>query len=176
MLLIVEDGSIVPGANSYGTRERAGEYLGARGHVEWPTLTEEQQDATLIRAADVLNSYGLKGAPVDYFHSMTMPRVGLEFAPGVPVPEDFIPQQFERAQFEIAGAIAVSETDPLEAVDRSKGAVTSESVSGAVSISYAEPAKAAYDGPTGFPAVDALLKPFLAASGGGFTIIEKGRG
>lgn len=176
MPIIVEDGTIVPGANSYGTREGATEYLVARGHVEWPTLTEEQQDALLIRAGDVLNSYGLKGSPVDPFHTMTMPRIGLEVAPGVGVPQTVIPSQFVRAQYEIAGAMASSQEDPLEKVDRSAGAITSVSVAGAVSVGYSAPDANQYSGATGFPAVDALLAPFLSNQGGSFFAVEIGRG
>ena len=175
--LIVETGTIVENANSYVDLAFADAYLTSRGNTVWAGVGEDAKAAALIRAADVLNGYRWKGQPVEPGRVMAWPRKGVDYSPGNPVPENVVPIQVQNAQCEIAAASMSEEgaNDPLAQVDTTKGAVTSEKVD-VMAVSYAEPSTNSYLGVTGYPAVDGLLRAFLASSGRGFGIVEIQRG
>lgn len=173
--LIVEDGSMKDGANTYATTAQADAYLAARGAEKWAELDDDGKTIALIRAADTLNSYNWKGVTAKPGRVMTWPRKGVAYADGTPVKEDEVPLQIVNAQCELAGAIVTNEADPLAPVDTTVGAVTSEKVD-VIAVSYAEPDSNAYTGITGYPAVDGLLKQFLRGGSGRFGVVEVGRG
>lgn len=182
--LIIEDGSLPVGANSYADIAAADAYALARApaaaeFAAWLAADTARKTALLIRATDVLNSYAWKGAPVLAQRLMAWPRAGVAYADGTAVGAEAVPPQVAQAQCELAAAL-LNGAEPLAAVDTTRGAVLSEGVAG-ISISYAAPDSGSHAGSTGFPAVDALLRGFLAASGGcggngGCGMTEAGRG
>lgn len=173
--LTVEDGTMPEGANTYADMDFVNAYLASRGVAGWAEADADSRAAALIRAADVLNSYYWKGETAEPGRVMTWPRKGMCYAGGVGVPENSVPVQVQNAQCEIAGAVIAGDTDPLAQVDTAKGAVTSEKVD-VIGVSYTDPSTNSYSGKTGYPAVDGLLRPFLGGMGGGFGIVELGRG
>ncbi|KAL1110000.1 hypothetical protein AAG570_014016, partial [Ranatra chinensis] len=160
MTLIIEDGTMPAGANSYATVAQADDRLIARGNTKWGSLTLQDKEKILLQACDVINSYSYLGKTTLPGRIMAFPRIGIEYSEGVPVPENFIPLQVIYAQIEIAGSMASDSFMPLKRVDTTKGAVTSASVD-VISVSYSDPVKSSYQGTTGFPYVDSLLKPFF---------------
>jgi hypothetical protein len=83
--LIVEDGTIVVGANSYSSRVAASAYHAARDNGAWFNLTSAEMDAALIKATDYLvQKYTLrwKGIRVNIAQPLDWPRAGV-------VTEDF---------------------------------------------------------------------------------------
>jgi hypothetical protein len=174
--LIVEDGIIKNDANTFISLENFQAWLKQRDPEYEPAAGEADTEASaLIRSCDVLNSYSWKGENVDPERVMSWPRKGMLYPDNIPVPENKIPARVIMAQCEIAKDLLNDGADPLDRVDVSKGAVTSEKVD-AIGVTYAEPASNNYSGITGFPGVDALLKPFLRGSGGKFGVVELGRG
>lgn len=174
--IIVEDGSMPSGANSYVSLGEFAEYAEERGQgAEWNKFDESSRQSALIRAADTLNTYNWKGSPAESGRVMTWPRKGMVYADGATVPESFIPTQMKLAQCELAMNVLFNSVDPLAPVDTASGAVTSERVD-VISVSYGDPSTNNYSGQTGYPAVDAWLKPFLKGGSGRFSLGEIGRG
>lgn len=103
MALVVEDGTQVPGANSYATLEEFRAYLSAR-RIE-PDLDPEDLEARLIIAASYLNArYGhrFEGRKVSRDQPMPFPREGLDDLDGYRYDHDDIPSGIITAQLELA--------------------------------------------------------------------------
>ena len=109
--IIVEDGSIVSGANSYVSAAGARAYLDLRG------ILTELTDGLLIRAADYINSFrgrfnGIKLTAAE--SSMQFPRSDL-FIDGYQLPADKIPQVIPDAQVQTALEMFANR-DPLATI------------------------------------------------------------
>ena len=120
MALVVEDGSLVSGANSYVSFADATQYLTDRG------ITVEVTEGHLLRAADYINSFAERykgyqktGANRTTLSTMQWPRQYVSYA-GIGdcygyIPDDKIPDLIIHAQIESALEIA-SNRDPLSTV------------------------------------------------------------
>jgi len=134
MTIVVEDGSIVAGANSYVTEAEFITYAESRGVT---IATADDADAMLIKAADYLESFAaqFKGVKVERDQSLSWPRSGA-------VIEDWewsndeIPRQVLNAQLAVALEIKAGE-DPFN--PSTSLPVVSERVEGAVHVQYANP-------------------------------------
>lgn len=103
MALIVEDGSIVAGAESYVSVADADVYHVARGNTAW-TGDETAKEALLRKATDyMLQVYGLrwKGDRVSSDQALDWPRVGV-VAYGFDVASDVVPDAVANACAELA--------------------------------------------------------------------------
>ena len=93
MALIVENGSGVFGANSYGTIEECTSYLEDRGDTSWAltgTLTEAQKSAALIQATDYIEKkYGTRFSGIRSFPIKRSADATLKFS-GQPNDNDTI--------------------------------------------------------------------------------------
>lgn len=104
MSLIVEDGSIVAGANSYASVADADAYFADRANAAWAALTTPQKQAALIQAGDYLEATyatAWKGDRVSADQPMSWPRVGV-IAYGYELPADGVPETLQRANIELA--------------------------------------------------------------------------
>lgn len=167
MSLIVEDGTMPPGANSYASVEDADAYLVPRGVSGWPSPSDPPdpnlaaKEAALIRASDWLNTLLWKGERIDPLWTMAWPRAGVPLSKrdinGVMqfVPHNVVPVAVQRACIELAALIFAGE-NPLEPVERG-GRVASETV-GPISTSYFNDAPSQ----TLYPAVSGLIGAFLS--------------
>ena len=118
MALVVEDGSLVSGANSYVSFADATKYLTDRG------ITVEVTEGHLLRAADYVNSFSDRykgyqkvGDNRDSLSTMQWPRQYVYYE-GIGygyLPDDKIPELIIHAQIESAIEIA-SNRDPLSTV------------------------------------------------------------
>lgn len=109
MGLIVEDGTVVPGANSYVTMEQADEYHASRNNTAWAdaeSSPDTAREGALIRAAQWLDNHyraQFPGAKVGgRAQSMQWPRTGATDADGNEIPDDEIPAEMMSAQCEAA--------------------------------------------------------------------------
>lgn len=172
--LIVEDGTMPEGANTYASLQTIADYLTPRGAEKWFLLSESAQVCFVIQATDYLNGLPYKGAPVGSGRVMAWPQKGQLYADCSPVPENVVPVQVVNALCELCAYAADGRFTPRTTVDEKAGAVTSQNVNG-VSMSFATPDTSAYTGLTGFSTVDALLDQFLR-KGDSVTVVGLRRG
>lgn len=109
--LVVEDGTLVSGANSYISAADARAYLDLRG------ITTPLTDGQLIQGADYINSFrsrfkGTKRSSAS--SSMQFPRTDVTID-DVALPEDVIPQVIPDAQVQAALEIQGNK-DPLSTI------------------------------------------------------------
>ena len=180
-MLIIEDGTMPEGANTYVSLELADAYLVPRGL--WETTPDDagdsviaKKEAAIIRAFDALNTLNWGGDVPDWQRVTAWPREnvpmpGVEPKPGEEptfLPADTIPRAVVQAQMELAGLI-YSGLNPLAPVERG-GKIVSMSESSkegdvdviggdskSYSVTYAESAPVE----TYFPAVYGILGPYL---------------
>ena len=106
MSLVIENGSLVAGANSFVSVAEARAYAEARAS----TLPAENAavESALIVATDYLESYRnkFKGSKVDpETQALQWPRSGVVIE-GWEVPEDYIPKELKAAQIQLAIEVA----------------------------------------------------------------------
>ncbi len=128
--LIIEDGSIVEGANSFVTDEEFKKYAGIR-NIDVPA-TQPDREALLVLAVDYLFSVEskMKGYRVSSEQSLPYPRSGVCYNCQYVSPSS-IPQALKNAQMELA--IQAGSSDIL--ISNQTGNVASESI-GELSVSY----------------------------------------
>lgn len=180
-MLIVEDGTMPEGANTYASLELADAYLVPRGL--WETTPDDagdsviaKKEAAIIRAFDAMNTLNWAGDVPDWQRVTAWPRQNVPM-PGVKpkpgeeptfLPADMVPRAVVQAQMELAGLI-YGGLNPLAPVERG-GKVVSMSESSkegdldviggdskSYSVTYAESAPVE----TYLPAVYGILGPYL---------------
>lgn len=164
MALIIEDGSIVVGANSYVTVAEALAYATSRGEP-FPT-DEDEVEALLLNAMDFTETYRalFSGQKVSVTQETQYPRLNSK-VDGVDFPSDAIPRELKNAQCQLAvDRYAIGDLQPTT----TGYAVSSEKVD-VIEVSYAaasgisgNPAPAE----PSFPKAEAWLAPLLAGSSG----------
>lgn len=127
MTIVVEDGSIVTGANSYVTEAELTAYATARG----VTLSGDTEEL-LIRAMDYTENLSFRGVKVSSDQPLQWPR-GYVVVDGYGIDSDEIPDLLKNGQMQVAMAIDNGQ-DPLADVPRQKVSATV----GAISVTYAQ--------------------------------------
>ena len=133
MAIVVEDGSIVSGANSYVSRADAIAYAAARG----VTLADSSAtDVLLIKSASYLESFRdkFRGVLVTRDQPLAWPRYDAVIE-GFGWTESEIPRQVINAQLAVVLELNAGE-DPYN-YSTQTGQVTEKTVSGAVTVRYA---------------------------------------
>lgn len=133
MAIVVEDGTVVAGANSYITRASAIAYAAARGVTLADTTAT---DVLIVKAFDYLESLRsqFKGELVEYDQPAAWPRAGATIE-GYDWSNDEIPRQVIAAQCALVVEINAGE-DPFNPT-AVVGPVTEKTVPGAVTVKYA---------------------------------------
>lgn len=105
MALIVEDGTLVAGANSYITAEDYIDWAGLRFGYDRSTAPDSSSDfeGVILRATDYIEELEFKGSKVSYSQTMQWPRDGV-YIDGYSVGSAEIPAQLKTAIFEAAYA------------------------------------------------------------------------
>lgn len=180
-MLIVEDGTMPEGANTYVSLELADAYLVPRGL--WEATPDDagdsviaKKEAAIIRAFDALNTLNWVGDVPDWQRVTAWPRENVPMPGVMPkpgeeptfLPADMVPRAVVQAQMELAGLI-YGGLNPLAPVERG-GKIVSMSESSkegdvdviggdskSYSVTYAESAPVE----TYFPAVYGILGPYL---------------
>jgi len=154
--IIVEDGSIVEGANSYVSEAQLTTYASDRGI----TLTADA-DVLLIRAMDYIESLGYKGVKSYRSQPLQWPRRGV-YIDGYYVDSDVIPNELKNGLMQTA--IAMDQGfDPLAV--QTQG-IKSETVD-VISVTY-------MDGSSSSPIIrqiNAALYKLLGGNGGTGNVI-----
>lgn len=189
MPLIVEDGTMPIGANSYTSLADADAYLVPRGlWAATPTVVDAgtgvvtpdgatitKKETALIRATDYLNTLDWKGEKVAWERLFAWPRVGISFSDlgNTIVPSVVVPAAVKISCIELAAACFAGD-NPLAAVARDDR-LASKTI-GVISKSW-------FDGvpdETLYPAVAGLVAPFLRTVPGKKSaltgVVEAGRG
>lgn len=106
MELVVEDGTGVPGADSYVTIEEANLYHIKMGNTDWESSTDLNRKAAMLRkAAKYLDgTYGnrIAGKSKTPDQGLLFPMVGAFYVDGTEVDPDSVPQVYKDAQCEVA--------------------------------------------------------------------------
>lgn len=133
MTIVVEDGTVVAGANSYITRASAIAYAAARGVT---LANTDATDAQIVQAFDYLESMRsqFKGELVEYDQPAAWPRAGATIE-GYDWSSDEIPRQVIAAQCALVVEINAGE-DPFNPT-AVVGPVIEKTVPGAVTVKYA---------------------------------------
>ncbi len=134
-MIIVEDGSIVPNANSYTTLANARAYLLTMGYELNADDTIAEQ--ALIKGFNYVNSFEsqYQGCRVSALQTGSFPREGV-YINGFPLASDAIPAQLIQAQ-SLAAYEENKESGSLFP-SGSNQTITSEEVVGAIKVSYAD--------------------------------------
>lgn len=98
-MIIVEDGTVVEGANSYASVAQLLEYIMLRDPTD--TVTVPQCEMLLLKIMPFIEQYTFKGYPVDPFHTLKWPRKDICFSCHTMWPEDKIPPQLVQAQLSL---------------------------------------------------------------------------
>ena len=180
-MLIVEDGTMPEGANTYVSLADVDAYLVSRGL--WETTPDDagdsviaKKEAAIIRAFDAMNTLNWAGDVPDWQRVTAWPRQNVPM-PGVKpkpgeeptfLPADMVPRAVVQAQMELAGLI-YGGLNPLAPVERGGkvGSMSESSKEGdldviggdskSYSVTYAESAPVE----TYLPAVYGILGPYL---------------
>lgn len=131
MSLIIEDGSIVAGADSFATAAELVTYAANFGKTI--PATEAAQESILRRAALEMQAIAWNGTIVNMDQSLSWPRYDVYRGEWL-LPMDEIPVQIKSGQMALAAEIYADDLAPPEL---KKGAVTKNRVEGAVEQQYA---------------------------------------
>ncbi|MBX8534537.1 hypothetical protein K5D33_07340 [Pseudomonas cichorii] len=132
MALVIEDGSIVPGADSYATAAELAVY--AANYGKTIPAEEMAQETLLRRAALEMEAIPWRGQATSSAQALAWPRGGVR-RQNWDIPSNTIPPQIKAGQMALATEIHADDLAPPEL---KKGAVTREKVEGAVERQYAE--------------------------------------
>lgn len=155
--LVIEDGSGVTGANTYGDVAGARSYATDRGIVL--NADDEIVKSQLIKAMDYLEGLDYLGKEVSYFQALSWPRSGLQFDPDTPFPSNEIPPNLIKAEYQLV----VEQTNGVDiepTLNTSGGAgyVLEERVD-VIDTKYSE--RIGTTGEPIMPKVDALLRGII---------------
>ena len=167
MAIIVEDGTIVTGAESYCTVAFADEYHAKRGNAAWDLLDAvDQKEPALRKATDYLEQafFSLwKGIRVEDGQPLSWPRKCAYIDDYTLIDDNIVPEAVKRACAELALKASAAELAP----DMTQG-VVSETV-GPISVTYdtGSPQRKRYR------AIENMLAPYLKAGGGAMVRIDR---
>ncbi len=118
MTIIVEDGSVVSGSNSYNSDAEYTSYAAARGITIGADLAAREIE--LIRSTDYVDNYLIRfKLKTDATQSLRYPQ-STSYANGVLVPSDVIPNELKRAQLEAAISVFKGDLDVTETASNIK--------------------------------------------------------
>lgn len=166
MALVVEDGSIVDGANGYISVADCDAYHSERGNAAW-TGDNATKEAAIIRAADYLDyAYSWKGQRISGEQPMMWPRdLWNQNSLTVDFSASEVPPRVVRANAELALLALTGSLMPAQ----DGGKLTSESVSvgGAITRSRSYAGGGADPTQRRFPFVDRMLSELATGGSAG---------
>jgi hypothetical protein len=163
MTLIIEDGTIVAGAESYASASDLAAYALKYGYTVPATTVEQEQ--LLMKAMLTVESKSYQGYRTDVEQSLSFPRQGV-YVDDILLDSDSIPSNIKDGQMVLA--VDGYTTDFLPVTDpTSKGSITHEEVVGAVVRKYAANSSSSNENtlPTSSKA-ETLLKPLTKSDHG----------
>jgi len=163
MALIVEDGTVVTGANTYASIATVTAYCASMGYAEWAAtgVTDAQREAAILRAMayiEALSWYGIKTARDN---PLAWPRSGMCDREGYALDSNAVPAVVVKALCEAAYR-ELKTAGTLQPDETRDDSLTSLSVAGAVSLQWAAGAPSR----TNFRMIRDLLAGLIQAGGG----------
>lgn len=158
MTLIVEDGTIVTGANTFISQADFRSYCDDRG-INLDAYDPLLIDASIVRAGDWLNNEDRlwwRGQRVNDEQSMAWPRAGVivQLGTGNELPSNLIPSKIKQAQCYLTfKQLTVGDVQP----DLDRGGGIQSVSAGGVSVTYMSTAMIE----TLYQAAQGILKPYL---------------
>lgn len=156
MAIVVEDGSIVSGANSYVTEAELTSYATTRGY----TIVDGDREKWLILAMDYLETLRYQGRLVAETQPLQWPRYDV-YIDRYLVDSDEIPPELKTVQLHLATQISQG-VDPTSNIERA----TKREKVGDLEVEYMEGASATVIDRK----LNLLLKKLVGGSVGGFTV------
>ena len=156
VILVVEDGTVVAGANSFVDEAKVVSYAAQRG-ITLPFATDPEQDAVAvlaIKAMDYLMIMPWKGEPVDPDQTTPFPRKNM----GNNFPDNRVPAAVIEAQLQLT--LLSNAGTELIPVSLGTGLLIKEKI-GPIENVYSEKAGVSVDGLPILPGISALLEPWL---------------
>lgn len=128
MALIIEDGSIIDGANCFVSVADCDTWQAIRGSTTWPlgNTSLAEKESAIIKATDYLNGFGWKGTRHPGGQLITWPRIGAIDADGFAIGEYIIPKAVIAANCYLAGVIFDGKN--VQPILERGGRISSESV------------------------------------------------
>lgn len=191
-VIVIEDGSIVEGANSYVSEAEIADYHEARGNTAWENADEEAQTQAMVRATFGMETQyngrwaGVKtqsytqadGTPADPVQERAWPRVkkSSETSPtllsdedGIEVAANVVPTPVKYAMMEIS-LIELSTRFANQALLTSDQVVKKEKV-GSIEVEYTDSGTASVV--DRWPFIDQILSSFAPSGGstGGIDVV-----
>lgn len=152
----------------YGSLADADAYHDARGRADvWSSRSVDDRLAALIRAADYVDAVyesRFAGQRTDPEQDRAWPRRDAGVLYGAPISPDAVPRPVEIAAYEVALREIMSPGSLLVAASIG-AAIQSESIDGAVSVTY-RAARSVDDYVVRVLAAERVLAPLLAPAGG----------
>ena len=131
MTIVVENGTNVPGANSYASEAALAAYASARGVSIAGNVAE-----ILIKAMDALEYRNFIGSKANFDQPLQWPRLGVQID-GYTIASNTIPADLISSQIELALAIDGG-TNPLANQPRE---TISEKIAGVIEVEYSTSAR-----------------------------------
>jgi len=155
MALVLEDGTVVDGANTFISLASAGTYMGNRTDTNWTTASTTEKEQALIQAGMYLNSLNWKGQKISRDQAMEFPRQNFYDGDGFLYATNAIPSKVAQAQVEAAlkhlgGYDLFPTVKPGDKIKRKKIDVLEKEFFGGAS-----------NNKTDFHVIDGLLKGFI---------------
>lgn len=170
MALIVEDGTMPAGANSYVTLAQATTYHDDMGNAAWAAeASSAVKTSKLLKACQQMEARyrtRWKGAKKTATQRLSWPRKLVTDEDGNKLDESTVPSLVLDAQCEIALLLLAGSEFIRNEVGASESSVTSESV-GPISISYGGGAGTTQ---SSYPLIDQMLETLAATAGTKYTI------
>lgn len=163
MTLIIEDGSVVTGANSYASIATVTTYCASMGYTAWAgtSITDALREAAILRAMNYMEALPWNGVKTARDNPLSWPRYSMYDREGYAIDTDDVPQVVVNALCEAAYR-ELQTAGILQPDDTRDGMLTSISVAGAVSLEWANGAPRR----TNFRIITDMLKGLIAPEGG----------
>lgn len=164
MAIVVEDGSGLPGAESYASVSDADTYQAARGRTLWAALSTNEKEQALRRATDwMLQEYRdrWQGTRMTETQALDWPRYDV-CLDGYWVATDTVPKEVVRACIEMAFRAASGD------LLKDQGAQVQSKSVGPISVTYAQGARQNVK----YAAVDSMLRGLLSGGGVGIKLVR----
>ena len=159
MALIIEDGSLLTGANSFVSVSEVRAYASARAS----TLSDNDADVEVsaIKASDYIKSlrHRFKGQEIVAEQALPFPRLNI-VVNGFDIPSTTVPQGIKDACCQLALESAAG----VDLLPTTSGQITTKEKVGPLETTFSD--RSAHDGTQLFAAASALLSPYMTGAAG----------